>query len=85
MGVEYNRSPNASREWVLVGEGGFSGLGKRWAEIRCPFCGTISRAFVWSLPGGGKCCENGRCGAKHGSTGQTIPRVGREGMVPGGR
>lgn len=82
MGVEYNRSPNAVRDYAVVRQGGFSGLGQRWAEIRCPFCGTVSRAFIWSISGGGKCCENKRCGAKHSSTGQTIPRVGREDMQP---
>lgn len=30
--------------------------------IRCPFCGTVTEARVWSLAGVGKKCD---CGAKH--------------------
>lgn len=82
MPVEYNRSPNAQRDFTVVAQGGYVGLGKRYADVRCPFCGTVSRAFIWSLSGGGKVCVNKRCGAKHGSTGQTSPRVGREDMQP---
>lgn len=84
MGKEYNRSENAVRDYTVVAEGGFSGLGQRWIEIRCPFCGTVSRAFLWSLAGGGKRCENRRCRAKHASFGRTMPLVGREDMVPPG-
>ena len=29
--------------------------------IRCPFCDTVTEAYVWSLAGSGKRCE---CGAK---------------------
>jgi hypothetical protein len=80
MSKEYNRSPNAMRDYTV--EGGGSQHGKSYANIRCPFCGTLSRAYLWSLAGGGKCCENKRCGAKHNSWGGTIPVVGREDMKP---
>jgi len=29
--------------------------------LRCPFCDTVTEAYVWSLAGSGKRCE---CGAK---------------------
>jgi hypothetical protein len=43
-----------------------------WSDIKCPFCQRESRAYSWSLAGGGKCCP---CGAKHNFWGTTAPRV----------
>jgi hypothetical protein len=80
MAVEYNRSPNAQRDHVKHSY--WSSMGRSSVAIDCPFCGTTSRAFVWSLAGGGKCCENRKCGAKHASFGVSFPRVGREDMQP---
>jgi hypothetical protein len=57
------------REFRVVGKGGFSGLGRRWIMIRCPFCSWESKAFVWSLSGSGKRCENRACRALFGSMG----------------
>lgn len=36
--------------------------GRSTIDIKCPFCGKVTMAFVWSLRGSGKRCE---CGAKH--------------------
>lgn len=43
--------------------------------IECPFCLTRSRAYKWSIAGGGKKCENKDCGAMHTSSGLTRPRM----------
>lgn len=45
----------------------------RWSDMVCPFCGHISRAYHWSLAGGGKKCENRACGAKFDITAQAVP------------
>jgi hypothetical protein len=78
MADPYNRSENAMRRHKVIATGGYTGLGKRYEDIECPFCGTVSRAFVWSLCGGGKVCINRKCGAKHRNGGITMPRLGRE-------
>jgi hypothetical protein len=80
MAVEYNRSPNAQREYRSHSYR--SRMGRSTVEIDCPFCGTTSTAFIWSLSGGGKRCENKRCGAKFNSAGTASPVVGREEMTP---
>ncbi len=36
--------------------------GSSRVAIRCPFCGLVVEAYVWSLAGSGKRCE---CGAVH--------------------
>lgn len=48
-------------------------MGRSTVEIVCPHCGTQSRAYIWSLSGGGKKCENRACGAMHTSTGLSYP------------
>jgi hypothetical protein len=80
MPVEYNRSDNATRDYVVTDE--LRQHGKSRIQIRCPFCGTRSWAFLWSLYGGGKRCENNRCGAKFAKGGYARPVVGRENMTP---
>jgi hypothetical protein len=79
--AEYNPSENARRPYTVVGYG-LKPPSSNWSDIRCPFCGTVSRAYWWSIAGGGKCCENKKCGAKHTSYGDSMPRVGREDMHP---
>lgn len=76
MGVEYNRSENAAREFKVLRRS--SAMGKSKVEIECPFCGTHFWAYIWSISGGGKCCENKACGAKHNSFGTAYPVAGRE-------
>lgn len=80
MPVEYNRSDNATRDYGVVAER--HEHGKSRIQIRCPFCGTLSWAFLWSLYGGGKRCENNHCGAKFAKGGYAMPVVGREEMTP---
>lgn len=83
MATQYNYSDNAARKYDVVRQGGFSGLGQRYVMIRCPFCGTESKAYIWSISGGGKLCENKKaCGAKFASFGNAYPVVGREDMTP---
>ena len=38
-----------------------SEFGRSNVVIRCPFCGSYSRAYIWSLAGNGKRCENRSC------------------------
>lgn len=35
---------------------GISEMGKSTIEIRCPFCGELVTAYIWSYAGGGKKC-----------------------------
>lgn len=42
-----------------------------WSDIKCPHCGVTSRAYWWSISGGGKKCVG--CGAMHNSAGMTSP------------
>lgn len=46
-------------------------FGRSTVDIDCPFCGTTTRAFVWSLAGGGKKCK---CGALHTRLGTHPPK-----------
>ena len=71
MSVEYDHE--AAREYTVVREG-CKYPSSTWWDIRCPFCQTISRAYRWSLYGGGKLCEAKSCRAKHNGYGTTIPR-----------
>lgn len=43
-----------------------------WSDIKCGHCGTVSRAYWWSLAGSGKRCENKQCRAKHNSYGTSV-------------
>lgn len=74
--VDYNRSENASREFRVLARR--SQMGKTRVQIECPFCGHQFWAYVWSISGGGKRCENKACGAKHTSWGVAYPVAGRE-------
>jgi hypothetical protein len=76
---EYNQQKARS---YRVTRSGLKAPSSNWVDIECPFCGTESRAYVWSLSGGGKKCVNRKCGAMHTSYGDTIPLVGREEMEP---
>lgn len=52
---------------------GNSEHGKSTITIQCPFCGSESVAYLWSLAGSGKRCE---CGALHDYFGYTTPKKG---------
>jgi hypothetical protein len=53
------------REWGSLGYR--SEFGRSSIRIECPFCGTITRAYVWSLAGSGKKCDG--CDAQFASFG----------------
>lgn len=78
--VKYNRSENAAREYRAHSYR--SVMGRSSCIIECGFCGTETRAYVWSLAGGGKKCSNPACGALHCSYGYSMPIEGREDMRP---
>lgn len=42
--------------------------GRSTVDIECPFCSTIFTAYIWSIHGGGKRCENSECRALHSSS-----------------
>lgn len=67
---QYDRS--AARKYTIVATG-LKPPSSNWEEIKCPFCGAVSRSYVWSLHGGGKVCINKKCGAKHTKGGVTFP------------
>jgi hypothetical protein len=48
--------------------GVYSAFGRSHCYITCPFCQAETKAFVWSLAGGGKRCS---CGALHTNLGLT--------------
>lgn len=78
--TRHNRSENAMREH---GRHSYrSRMGRSTYTIDCPFCGTPTEAYVWSIAGGGKLCPNKKCGAKHTSFGVTYPQIGREDTQP---
>lgn len=74
--VEYNRSENAQREFKVLRR--YSEMGRSRVIIECPFCQTQFAAYIWSISGGGKKCENKKCGAMHTSFGVAYPVAGRE-------
>lgn len=74
--VDYNMSENAQREFKVLDRR--SEMGKSRVYIECPFCLTRFWAYIWSISGGGKKCENKQCGAIHTSFGIARPVVGRE-------
>lgn len=49
--------------------------GRSYCYVTCPFCDQVTRAYIWSLSGGGKKCQ---CGALHCGWGmsfkETAPR-----------
>ena len=65
--VEYD--PEHAHPYT-VERSGLKPPSSNWSDIKCPFCGTVSRAYWWSIAGSGKKCP---CGALHGSGGMTIP------------
>jgi hypothetical protein len=74
--IEYNRSENAQRKFKVGAHR--SEMGRSRVEIECPFCLTKFWAYIWSISGGGKKCENKACGAMHASFGVAYPVAGRE-------
>lgn len=74
--LTYNRSENAQREFkVLLRR---PAMGRTQIQIECPFCLTQFWAYVRSLSGGGKKCENKACGAMHTGFGVAFPVEGGE-------
>ena len=73
-----NYSDNAARDFTVTRTGGYTGLGRRWVMIRCPFCKAESQAYIWSISGGGKRCETRTCRAMFTSHGVARPVEGRE-------
>ena len=63
-----------SRAWLASAGSHANGRSTIW--ITCPFCGTETECFIWSLAGGGKRCE---CGAIHRYLGQTTTKTIPEG------
>jgi hypothetical protein len=49
-----------------------SAVGRSYCYIKCPFCDTSCKAYIWSLAGGGKLCPG--CKAMHTSFGKTVRR-----------
>lgn len=50
-----------SKPFVVVAQ--WSEHGRSSIDIQCPFCNEVTRAYVWSLAGHGKRCENPSCRA----------------------
>lgn len=42
-------------------------------QVRCPFCSTVVKAYIWSMAGGGKKCPG--CGAIHTGHGLTFKKT----------
>lgn len=42
--------------------------GQSTERVTCPFCGAVTRTYVWSRCGNGKKCNGQNCGAVHGRT-----------------
>jgi len=53
--------------------------GKTHFDIKCPFCGEVVTAYLWSLSGGGKKCP---CGAMHSAHGLTFPKTEKPNKKP---
>ena len=47
------------REFTVVDEK--REMGRSSVDIKCPFCGDVTKAYLWSLAGSGKKCS---CGVK---------------------
>jgi hypothetical protein len=66
--AEENRNMDSEyRSYTIIRKG--SEHGRSFIEIRCPFCGVVVIAYLWSLAGSGKLCD---CGAKHTLTQGTL-------------
>ena len=61
--------PVETKPFKVIRRGGHSGLGRSWIEFPCPFCQWAVVAYVWSISGGGKRCDNKQCRAIFGSDG----------------
>jgi hypothetical protein len=59
------------REWT--GLGYHSLFGRSYIYIKCPFCGAEVKAFVWSLAGCGKKCNE--CDAQFASFGMAFKKI----------
>ena len=46
-----------------------SRIGRSSIDITCPFCGTETKAYIWSMAGKGKKCDG--CEAIHYNHGQS--------------
>lgn len=46
----------------VVNVGTYHGThGRSTVDLTCPFCGTTTTAYVWSIQGSGKMCEGSNC------------------------
>lgn len=73
MADQHDRSPQAVKRYLsgpVIPKSGGS-----YFNLTCPFCGTHNRAYIWSIAGGGKKCENKTCRAKFDSFGNAYPRI----------
>lgn len=59
---DINKESTERRDIVTV-YAGDSSHGKSTVYIKCPFCCEETRAYIWSLNGSGKRCENDSCKA----------------------
>lgn len=55
--------------------GTYSQFATSYCYITCPWCDCRVKAFIWSLSGGGKRCDN--CGVMHGSGGRSYRKYWR--------
>jgi hypothetical protein len=72
-----NYDRDLERPYTVVGHG-LKPPSSNWSDIQCPFCGHVSRAYWWSIFGGGKLCEGKGCHAKFNSWGNAYPRKAKE-------
>jgi hypothetical protein len=61
-------------EAVAIVRRGMKRPSSLWSDLKCPFCKTVTRAYHWSLAGGGKKCA---CGAKFDYYGNAVPPLGK--------
>lgn len=55
--------------------GSYSQFATSYCYIWCPWCGAKSKAYIWSLSGGGKRCDG--CGVMHCSGGRSYKKYWR--------
>lgn len=62
-----------NREYMEHTKYGYTSVfGRSYCYIKCPYCAQETKAFIWSLSGGGKKCE---CGALHTRGGITFKPI----------
>ncbi len=61
------RNDDVTTRQINVHREGFEPPSKNWIMFDCPFCTCEVKAYVWSICGGGKRCQN--CGALFGGSG----------------